>query len=152
MHTRFLSVLVLPGVLLLAPLLVAGCGARPSQEPSSPSAEPTGEAAPYEESSPGDDAGDAPTSGGADGEVACGGLQGPGSAPGCAEGEFCDYALDAHCGAADQSGVCRPRPEMCTREYAPVCGCDGKTHPNRCEANAAGTAVAAEGPCADDAG
>lgn len=148
MHTPFLPALVLPGALLL----VIGCGGRPSSDPSSSGVEPTGEAAPYEESSPGDDEGDAPADDGTDGELSCGGLQGPGPAPGCAEGEFCDYALGAHCGAADQSGVCRPRPEMCTREYVPVCGCDGKTHSNRCVANAAGTAVAAAGPCADDAG
>lgn len=132
----------------VALLFVVACGGSSSQSSFPNGAEPTEEAAPYEESPAADD--DSPPEPLAEGEVACGGLQGPGPAPGCAEGEFCDYPLEAHCGAADQSGVCRPRPEMCTREYAPVCGCDGKTHPNRCEANAAGTAVSTEGPCPGD--
>ncbi len=80
----------------------------------------------------------------------CGGFVPPGT-PGCAENEFCDYPLEAHCGAADQGGVCRPRPEICTREFMPVCGCDGRTYPNRCEANAAGTGVTALEPCAEAA-
>jgi hypothetical protein len=73
----------------------------------------------------------------------CGGLIGAG----CAEGEFCNYPLEAMCGAADQTGVCEPIPEACTEEYQPVCGCNDETYGNACAANAEGISVAAEGEC-----
>ncbi|MDQ3038088.1 MAG: serine protease, partial [Myxococcota bacterium] len=65
----------------------------------------------------------------------------------CGPDELCDYPLDAQCGATDRPGVCRPRPRTCTRELAPVCGCDGQTHPTRCVAASQGIAVAHDGPC-----
>lgn len=73
----------------------------------------------------------------------CGGLQGAE----CGEGQFCDFAPDAFCGAADQTGTCQEIPDFCTREFNPVCGCDGETYPNACEANAAGVSIASEGEC-----
>jgi len=72
----------------------------------------------------------------------CGGLLGLT----CADGEWCDYD-GASCGAADQLGTCTPRPEACIEIYSPVCGCDGSTYGNECEANAAGVDVASEGAC-----
>jgi hypothetical protein len=65
----------------------------------------------------------------------------------CAAGTFCDYLAGSNCAAADEGGICRPIPEMCTREYAPVCGCDGQTHPTACTAHSAGVSVAHDGPC-----
>lgn len=77
------------------------------------------------------------------GERACGSR---GLAP-CGADELCDWAPSAQCGATDVPGVCRPRPQMCTREYAPVCGCDGQTYPTRCVAHSQGISVAHDGPC-----
>lgn len=76
----------------------------------------------------------------------CGGLAGAA----CADGEYCNFSPDAACGAADQTGVCDPRPEACTLQFDPVCGCDGNTYGNACEAASAGISVASEGECATE--
>lgn len=36
---------------------------------------------------------------------------------------------------------------MCTMDYRPVCGCDGKTYSNACMAGAAGVLKWTEGEC-----
>src|SRR5690606_37066848 len=61
--------------------------------------------------------------------------------------EFCDYPSSAQCGAADQTGTCQVKPEVCADIYAPVCGCDDKTYGNECEAHGAGVSVAKSGAC-----
>lgn len=74
----------------------------------------------------------------------CGGLAGFG----CAPSLYCAYTLEAHCGAADMTGICRPAPEVCTEEFAPVCGCNDQTYPNACHAARAKVSVGSSGECA----
>jgi hypothetical protein len=71
----------------------------------------------------------------------CGGITG---IP-CPSGQFCELA-DGEC-CCDFLGSCTDIPGGCPAVCDPVCGCDGRTYGNRCEAHAAGMSVAHTGAC-----
>jgi len=73
----------------------------------------------------------------------CGGLLGLQ----CEYDEFCKFAPEANCGRADATGTCTDKPQICTREFNPVYGCDGKTYPTACVAESAGVSVESRGEC-----
>lgn len=80
-----------------------------------------------------------------------------GTGAGPVHGPYAEYCWsNADCGpdrycwfhvCAAETGVCVPRPGGCPDVWQPVCGCDGVTYGNACEAAAAGMSIDHPGTC-----
>lgn len=69
----------------------------------------------------------------------------------CGADEWCDWATN-DCGSDPDGVTCQTKPQGCDLIFAPVCGCDGTTYGNACDAASAGVDVAEAGGCAPPEG
>jgi len=65
----------------------------------------------------------------------------------CDDNEVCVSFLSQSCPGPNAVGLCLPRPHQCPAVSDPVCGCDGATYGNLCEAAQNGAALAHRGAC-----
>ena len=64
----------------------------------------------------------------------------------CPDGQYCDY-MRGKCGSDDSGGTCEDVPQICDDLAMPVCGCDGKSYGNACDAARVRVSVKSDGSC-----
>lgn len=62
----------------------------------------------------------------------------------CVSGEYCKLDNELGC---EGSGECAKMPQMCIEVFNPVCGCDGRSYGNPCQAAEFGSNVHFHGVC-----
>lgn len=74
--------------------------------------------------------------------VECGGLLGIL----CPATQYCEK-ITGQCKTSDAQGTCKAIPVACEKKIEPVCGCDGETYDNPCEARRARVSLDHYGKC-----
>jgi hypothetical protein len=74
--------------------------------------------------------------------VECGGILGIL----CPARQYCEK-ITGQCKVPDAQGTCKVMPASCAKKLEPVCGCDGETYDNACEARRAGISLDHYGKC-----
>lgn len=83
-------------------------------------------------------------SGGSDEALQQGDACGVGISKTCEGNLFCEYPIGD---CSHSKGTCVALPEVCAMIYSPVCGCDGVTYGNACEAKGHGVSLRTEREC-----
>jgi hypothetical protein len=64
----------------------------------------------------------------------------------CNSALYCQLP-EGQCNNPDAAGTCVKAPDFCMRVSRPVCGCNGKTYQNECDARHAKVAIDTAGAC-----
>jgi hypothetical protein len=64
----------------------------------------------------------------------------------CPANQYCEK-ITGQCKTPDAQGTCKAAPAACEKKYEPVCGCDGETYDNPCEARRARISLDHYGKC-----